>query len=157
MKTKYISLIIIMLLAQNILEAQTFKRKGLLGIMMQTLTDSIAIQNNFNVKTGVHITTVMPNSTFANLGVKQDDVLTKLNGSSVSTIQDVLAITGALYEGDNIEAEIFSNNLKKIKSTALLGRPKETFANYRRLPIDNKQVVDITSTYLSASSCSMKR
>ena len=108
-----------MLLAQNILEAQILKRKGLLGIMMQTLTDSIAMQNNFSVKTGVHITTVIPNSTFANLGVKQDDVLTKLNGSSVITIQDVLAITSELYEGDNIEAEFYSGNSKKIKSTSL--------------------------------------
>ncbi|WP_243471740.1 CocE/NonD family hydrolase [Winogradskyella sp. MH6] len=129
MKRKYISLIIIMLLTQNIFEAQTLKRKGLLGIMMQTLTDSIAMQNNIYVKTGVHITTVMPNSTFANLGVKQDDVLTKLNGSSVSTIQDVLTITNELYEGDNIEAEFYSGNSKKIKSTALLGRPIEAFEN----------------------------
>jgi hypothetical protein len=118
-----------MLLAQNILEAQTLKRKGLLGIMMQTLTDSIAIQNNLEVKTGVHITTVMPNSTFANLGVKQGDILTKLNGNTVSTIQDVLAITGQLYEGDKVEAEFYSNNSKKNKSTALLGRPIEAFEN----------------------------
>ncbi|NAS29898.1 PDZ domain-containing protein [Flavobacteriaceae bacterium R38] len=129
MKTRYISLIIIMLLAQNILEAQTLKRKGLLGIMMQTLTDSISIQNNLKVKTGVHITTVMPNTTFANLGVKQGDVLTKLNGTSVSTIQDVLAITSQLYEDDTIEAEFYRNNKKEIKSTALLGRPMETFKN----------------------------
>ena len=118
-----------MLLVQNILEAQTLKRKGLLGIMMQTLTDSIVMQNNLNVKTGVHITTVMPNSTFANLGVKQGDVLTKLNGTSVSTIQHVLTITGDLYEGDIVEAEFYSNNSKKNKSTALLGRPIEVFEN----------------------------
>jgi pimeloyl-ACP methyl ester carboxylesterase len=97
--------------------------------MMQTLTDSIAMQNNFNVKTGVHITSVMPNSTFANLGVKQDDVLTKLNGSSVSTNQDVLAIASELYEGDMIEAEFYSGSSKIIKSTALLGRPIESFEN----------------------------
>lgn len=129
MKTKYVSLLIIMLLAQNILIAQTLKRKGLLGIMMQTLTDSIATQNNLKVKTGVHITTVMPNSTFANLGVKQGDVLTKLNGICVTTIQDVLAITRPLYEGDNLESEFYSNNSKKNKSTTLLGRPIEVFEN----------------------------
>ncbi len=128
MKIKYLYILIV-LVASTTLQSQTLKRKGMLGIMMQTLTDSIAMQHNFKVKTGVHITAVMPNSTFANLGVKQDDVLTKLNGSSVRTIQDVLAITGELYEGDHIEAEFYSGNSKKIKSTALLGRPIETFEN----------------------------
>ncbi|MDC6364880.1 MULTISPECIES: serine aminopeptidase domain-containing protein [Flavobacteriaceae] len=129
MKTRYISLIIILLLAQNSLEAQTLKRKGLLGIMMQTLNDSITEQYNLNTNSGAYITTVMPNTTFSSLGVKQGDVLTKLNGTSVSTIQDVLAITSQLYEGDTIEAEFYSNNKKEIKSTALLGRPIEAFEN----------------------------
>lgn len=128
MKIKYLYIFIV-LVASTTLQSQTLKRKGMLGVMMQTLTDSIAMQNNFYVKSGVHITTVMPNSTFANLGVKQDDVLTKLNGLPVITIQDVLVITSELYEGDNIEAEFYSGNSKKIKSTALLGRPIETFKN----------------------------
>lgn len=128
MKIKYLFFLIVLIVSSTI-TSQTLKRKGMLGVMMQTLTDSIAIQNNFNVKTGVHITTVMPNSTFANLGVKQDDVLTKLNGLSVSTIQDVLEITSQLYEGDKIEAEYYSKNKKTEASTVLLGRPIETFEN----------------------------
>ncbi len=128
MKIKYLFFLIVLIVTSTI-TSQTLKRKGMLGVLMQTLTDSIAIQNNFNVKTGVHITTVMPNSTFANLGVKQDDVLTKLNGSSVSTIQDVLEITSQLYEGDKIEAEYYSKNKKTEASTVLLGRPIETFEN----------------------------
>ncbi len=126
---KYIIIVFVLLFVQQTFEAQTLKRKGLLGIMMQNMTDSIAAQLNSTVKSGVHITTVMPNTTFANLGVKQDDVLTKLNGLSVNTIQDVLAITTELYEGDYIEAEFYSKDLKKVKSTALLGRPIETFEN----------------------------
>lgn len=126
---KYITIVFVLLFVQQTLEAQTLKRKGLLGIMMQNMTDSIATQLNSTIKSGVHITTVMPNTTFSNLGIKQNDVLTKLNGSSVNTIQDVLAITSNLYEGDNIEAEFYSKDLKKVKSAALLGRPIETFEN----------------------------
>lgn len=109
--------------------AQNLKRKGLLGIMMQTLNDSIAIQNNLKVNKGIYITTVIPNSTFSNLGIKQGDVLTSLNNNSTNTIQDVLAITSKLYEGDIITAEFYSNNKKLSNSTALLGRPIETFKN----------------------------
>ena len=125
----YISLLAFLLVIPQGLEAQTLKRKGLLGIMMQTLNDSIAKQHNLKVNSGVHITTVMPNSTFSNLGVKQGDVLTKLNGTSVNSIQDVITITSQMYEGDKIKAEYYSSNIKSNSSTSLKGRPIETFEN----------------------------
>lgn len=124
-----ISLLAFLLLISQGVEAQTLKRKGLLGIMMQTLNDSIATQHDLQVNSGVHITTVMPNSTFSNLGVKQGDVLTKLNGTSVNSIQDVIAITSQMYEGDKIRAEYYSENKKANSSTTLKGRPIETFEN----------------------------
>lgn len=126
---KYITVAIVILLVHQISEAQILKRKGMLGIMMQTLTDSMASQHEIKVSTGVYITTVMPNSTFSNLGVKQGDVLTKLNGTSVQTINEVLAITGELYEGETIEAEYYSKNEKKTNSAPLKGRPIEAFKN----------------------------
>lgn len=119
----------ILVIAQYSLEAQTLKRKGRLGIMMQTLNDSIVSQNNLKIKEGVLINTVVTNSTFSRLGIKQGDILTRLNNKPVASIQDVLSITSELYEGDNIEVEFYSDNSKKIKSTALLGRPIETFEN----------------------------
>lgn len=128
-KAKYIGVAILLLIIQNSLEAQTLKRSGMLGIMMQTLNDSIAKANDLKVNEGVHITTVMPNTTFSNLGVKQGDVLTRLNGTKVNTIQDVLSITRPLYEGDKIEAEYYSNNKRENKTTSLLGRPIEAFEN----------------------------
>jgi pimeloyl-ACP methyl ester carboxylesterase len=109
--------------------AQSLRRKGLLGIMMQTLNDSIAQQNNLAINSGVQVLSVMPNSTFSNLGVEQGNILTHINNTSINTIQDVLAITSNLYEGDTIEAEFYANGQKKTKSTPLLGRPFETFEN----------------------------
>ncbi|MFD0763060.1 PDZ domain-containing protein [Lutibacter aestuarii] len=126
---KTILVVIAFTLVQTSVESQTLKRKGMLGIMMQNLTDSIASQNKLTIKNGVYINTVMPNSTFSNLGIKQGDVLTKLNGISVNTIQDVLTITSELFEGDSIEAEFYSKNKKQLKKTELLGRPIEKFNN----------------------------
>lgn len=121
--------IVLLIFSSPTSNAQSLKRKGLLGIMMQTLNDSIATQHNLEINSGVYVMTVMPNSTFANLGVEQGNILTLLNNTPVNTIQDVLAITSNLYEGDTIEAEFYSNNQKKTKSTALLGRPLESFEN----------------------------
>ncbi len=122
-------LILLSAFGLQINHAQTLKRKGLLGITMQTLNDSIAKQNNLKVSSGVYIITVFPNSTFSNLGIEKGSVLTRLNNTPVNTIQDVLAITGQLYEGDTIEAEYYLNNSKRKKSTSLLGRPLEDFVN----------------------------
>lgn len=125
----YISLLAFLLIVPHALEAQTLKRKGRLGILMQALTDSIASENNIKINDGVHITTVVPNSTFYNLGIQEGDVLSKLNGTPVASIQDVLAITTQLYEGDKIEAEFYSKAKKRKQSTTLLGVPKESYKN----------------------------
>ncbi|CAM1347378.1 alpha/beta fold hydrolase [Tenacibaculum crassostreae] len=125
----YIILLAFLLITPHGLKAQTLKRKGLLGITMQTLNDSIAKQYQLKINRGVRIISVLPNSTFDNLSVKQGDVLTKFNQTSVANVQDVLTITNTLFEGDKIEAEYYSNNIKKNASTALLGRPVEAFKN----------------------------
>ena len=128
-KTACIIFATIIILTQNTLEAQTLKRKGLLGISMQTLTDSSATAKNLDIKKGVFLNNVFPNSTFSDLGAKAGDVLLKINKTSVGTIQDVLSITSEIYEGDAIEIEVYSNG-KIIKSSAKLhGRPLESFKN----------------------------
>ena len=122
-------LIFLFVFSLQTISAQTLKRKGLLGITMQTINDSIAKQHNLKTNSGIYVMTVMPNSTFANLGIAQGNILIRINDTQVHTIQDVLAITSKLYEGDTIEAEFYSNSKKKTKSTSLLGRPYETFKN----------------------------
>ncbi len=129
MKLKHTILAILIIFGFSRLEAQTLKRQGLLGIMMQTLTDSIATSNEIDARAGVLITTVFPNSTFSNLGVQEGDVLTHLNDTPIQTIQDVLRATQQLYEGDLIKAKYESKHKIVEKSTKLLGRPMESFDN----------------------------
>ena len=127
MKSRYLFVTIALILVQSVLQAQELKRKGLLGIMMQSVTDSMAQQMNLEESSGLYLSMVMPGSTFDNLGVQQGDVLTTLNGQRVNTPQDVLDITGGLYEGEQIEAIYISDNVEKKGTTILQGRPKEVF------------------------------
>ena len=129
MKTRIISSITILLFCMQITSAQELKRRGLLGIMMQSVNDSIAQELDLKTTSGLYLSMVMPNSTFANLGVKPGDVLTVLNGEQVNTPQDVLNITSGLYEGAEISITYQSKNGQKKASTSLLGRPKESFKN----------------------------
>ena len=128
-KTAYIIFATIIILTQNTLEAQTLKRKGMLGVLMETLTDSIAAQRNLDIKKGVSLNNVLPNSTFSDLGVKTGAVLLKVNNTSVNTIQDVLSISSKFYEGDFIEVELYSNGKIIKKNGKINGRPKESFEN----------------------------
>ena len=129
MKTRIISALAFLLVSAQLSSAQELKRKGLLGIMMQSVNDSIAQQMNLKDTSGLYLSMVMPGSTFANLGVEVGDVLTVLNGELVNTPRDVLNITGGLYEGAEISISYQSKNGQKKASTALLGRPKESFKN----------------------------
>ncbi len=129
MKKRIITALGLLLVCVQLTSAQELKRRGLLGIMMQSVNDSIAQQMNLEDNSGLYLSMVMPGSTFANLGVQQGDVLTSLNGVKVNRPQDVLAITGGLYEGAQIQATYISNNSNKEGSTTLQGRPKETFDN----------------------------
>ena len=128
-KITYIILATIILLSQNTLKSQTLKRKGRLGILMETLTDSTAIQRNLAIKKGVYVANVLPNSTFSDLGAKVGDVLLKVNKTSVHTIQDVLSISGKFYEDDFIEVELYSNGETIKKNGKINARPKESFDN----------------------------
>ena len=96
MKTRIISTLALLLVCTQLSSAQELKRRGLLGIMMQSVNDSIAQELDLKTTSGLYLSMVMPNSTFANLGVEQGDVLTVLNGEVVNTPQDVLNITGGL-------------------------------------------------------------
>ena len=129
MKTRIISALAFLLVSAQLSSAQELKRKGLLGIMMQSVNDSIAQQMNLKDTSGLYLSMAMPGSTFANLGVEVGDVLTVLNGELVNTPRDVLNITGGLYEGAEISISYQSKNGQKKASTALLGRPKESFKN----------------------------
>lgn len=129
MNIRIISPLGILLLCIQLTSAQELKRKGMLGIMMQSVTDSIAQQMDLKDASGLYLSLVMPNSTFVNLGVEAGDVLTVLNGQSVNTPQDVLDITSDLYEGEKISITYQSKNGQKKASTSLLGKPKEIFKN----------------------------
>lgn len=129
MNKKIIHVVLLLLCSYNVLQAQSLKRKGMLGIMMQNNTDSIASQNQLPISSGVFITSVRPNSTFSELGIKQGDLLTHLNKKEINNIQDVLVITSQMYAGDKISASFYSKNKKLTSSTLLLGRPIENYKN----------------------------
>lgn len=126
---KLVSILFVCLLTINLSLAQELKRKAMLGITMQSLTESLASQNKIQNRDGLFLSTVVPNSTFANLGVKEGDVLTQLNGKNVSTIQDVLQISSSLLEGDKVSAVFYSKDKKKEATAKAIKRPFEVFRN----------------------------
>ena len=72
------------------------------GITVANITDQIAQRLNLSQKTGVVITSVLRNSPAATAGLQRGDVITAVNGTSVSTAQDVTAQVAKAKPGDTI-------------------------------------------------------
>lgn len=69
-------------------------RKALMGIKMQTQTDGET--------TCVYVTSVVNKSAAYMVGMRNNDIITKINGQNVSTIQEVDAILANVKVGDEV-------------------------------------------------------
>lgn len=77
-------------------------RIGITGIAV-----SSEMQNMYDVPPGVVIESVAEDGPLHNKGVKKGDILTKIDGEDISSIQDIYAILAEHEPGDTISIEIF--------------------------------------------------
>jgi serine protease Do len=83
---------------------QFFSSSGRLGITVDTLSDQLA--DYFGTKDGVLVTSVTASSAAAKAGLKAGDVITAINGSSVTSHSDLSRRTQRLDDGDEFTLEI---------------------------------------------------
>lgn len=106
--------------------AQELKRKGSLGISMSPLTDSIADQLNLKKGKGLLIRKVFPNTTAAQMGIKDGAVLTKVNDHEINSIPALFEKINDLHENDAISMTFFQDGKSKTKTTKVKAKAKET-------------------------------
>ncbi len=76
-------------------------RRGKFGITLQELTEEL--QQIFEVKRGVVISGVEPESSADIAGLKRGDVLTEINGRKVQSVNEVKNAIGLLNVGERVE------------------------------------------------------
>jgi len=88
-------------------------KRGLLGVTIQNLTEGIAEEFDFDGKKGAIVSTVSPGSAAEKAGIKEDDIITKVNGESISDSSDLRNTIGLLREGDQVEVEFYRDGKRK--------------------------------------------
>jgi S1-C subfamily serine protease len=80
--------------------ASVVNHGAFIGVEIMSMTPSLEIQFGFSVSSGALVQGVIPGSGAAKAGVRQGDIIVKINGTSISSAQDVTNVITALKPGD---------------------------------------------------------
>jgi serine protease Do/serine protease DegQ len=95
-------------LAKQIIEFGEVHR-GVLGVSGRSVNSEIAKAMELKINQGAFIEQVMPDSAADEAGIKPGDVITKLNGKSVKTFQELRGKIGSIGAGKQIKLTIIRN------------------------------------------------
>jgi len=109
--------------------AQTLPRKAWLGVAAQPIDEAKAKANNVKVGEGLLVATIVPNGTFAEIGVKVGDVILSINQKTINSPQELIATAQSLNEGATVEVNLISNGAKVTKKGTAKGKLKEVSEN----------------------------
>lgn len=109
--------------------AQTLPRKGWFGVSAQPLDEAKAKANNLKTGEGLIVSSIVPNGTFEQIGVKVGDIILSINQKPINSPADLIASAQSLNETDKVEINIVSNGVKSSKKGAVKGKLKENSDN----------------------------
>jgi serine protease Do len=89
---------------QNLISQKKISRPYL-GVQGVTITKELADQNK--VPQGVYVQGVVPYSGAERAGIKRGDIITKMDGKKVTTIEELIEIIGKHKVGDVVQIEIY--------------------------------------------------
>lgn len=81
--------------------------RAYLGITPQTMTENWAAQYHYDVDAGVFITYVEPDSAADKAGLKMGDVITKVDGTDVKSVEDLNLAKKKYSAGDTATLEVY--------------------------------------------------
>lgn len=91
-----------------------------LGIDGKDVTADVAEMWDFSVKSGVLVTGVNEGSPAASAGIRRNDVITELGGTTIRSLKDLKAAVGAHKAGDTLEMVVWTNGKSKRTITVKL-------------------------------------
>jgi Do/DeqQ family serine protease len=99
-------------------------RRGLLGILGQDVDAGLSEAMNLDVNKGAFVSEVSPESAAEKGGIEAGDIITKVNGKSISSFQELRAKIGSMGAGAEVKLTILRKG-KTQKVTVTLGDAKE--------------------------------
>jgi S1-C subfamily serine protease len=93
------------------------------GIYGVTITQQVASYYNLRVNTGILVTNVVPRSPAKKAGVAPGDVILTIEGSNVSSIQELKTEINKKRVGDGVKIEILRGTRKGSIDLVIEGSP----------------------------------
>lgn len=112
-------------IAEQLIEYQTVKRPyiGISGIAIDSTTSS-----KYNFPKGVYVQSVEEASPAENAGIKQSDIITKIEGTEITTVSELNKVKYKYNIGDTITLTIVRNNEEMEIKVTLEETPVDTTA-----------------------------
>ena len=96
------------------------KHSAYLGVEVSTVTPSLAVQDGLSVNSGALVQLVVPGSSAAAAGMRQGDVIVKMNQTPITSATDVTAFMARHHPGDQVTI-VVNRYGKTVTLTATLG------------------------------------
>ena len=77
-----------------------------MGVQIASMTPTLQAEYGFKVSSGAVVMSVVADSGAARAGIKQGDVIVKINSSPISGTQDVSSVLSSLFPGDVITVKV---------------------------------------------------
>lgn len=94
-----------------------------IGVLGQTVSESIAKRYNLLVSQGAYVTRVVPGSPADKVGIKAGDIIAGIGGKPVKSMDDVIAGVRSHQVGDKISVTYYSGGSKKTATLTLAEKP----------------------------------
>ena len=95
-----------------------------IGVEISSMNPTLQAEYGFTVTSGAVVMSVVPSSGAANGGIKQGDIIVGINGTSITSAQDVASVISTLHPGDVITVKIVRGSKTLTKSVTLGTAPK---------------------------------
>jgi S1-C subfamily serine protease len=95
-----------------------------IGVLGQTVSESIAEQYNLPVNKGAYVTRVVPQGPADKAGIKVGHIIVAIDGKPVKSMDEVVAEVRSRSVGDTIELTYYSGSDRKKAEVKLEERPK---------------------------------
>jgi len=107
-------------------------KRGLLGINSQDLTPDLAEAFGIERSKGAIVVEVQPGSSAAQAGLKAGDIITTLNGTSISNASDLHNTLGLMRVGEQVTIAVLRNGRSRV-FRATLGERRDVLIEARAL------------------------
>lgn len=94
-------------------------QRALLGISIVDVTDELATKLGLKSLDGVYVRGISKESSAQLAGIKEGDVIKKINGQAINTVPELQEIVGRFHPGDKIQV-LVDRDEKEIQLTAVL-------------------------------------